>query len=172
MMSVTHAIYARKIAEHIRLMYGINLKRYSLIYGSIKPDVSVLFSGAPHYINKSLDGLCQNAELLIESTNNVNEIETRAFSRELGVILHFITDYFCRAHNDINGRKHPTNYSHVLYEQKFQNKLKTYELDAVRENIVATLENDLEKINKTSLKEYIRYKHNRYMREAREAILI
>ena len=39
MMSFTHVLYAKQICEHISLKYGITLKRYSFIYGSVKPDV-------------------------------------------------------------------------------------------------------------------------------------
>ena len=106
-MSLTHIAYARQIEEHIALKYGVNLRHFSLIYGSIKPDASILFGGkAPHYINLSLDMLCESANILINATDSLRELETRAFSRELGVIMHYVTDYFCRVHNDINGIKH------------------------------------------------------------------
>ena len=35
MMSFTHVLYAKQICEHISLKYGITLKRYSFIYGSV-----------------------------------------------------------------------------------------------------------------------------------------
>ena len=50
-MSMTHALYAKHVAEHIFLVYGVKLKRYSLIYGAIKPDASTIFAKYPHYIN-------------------------------------------------------------------------------------------------------------------------
>lgn len=170
-MSMTHAIYAKKIAEHINLKYKIKLKKYNLIYGSVKPDVSLFFSKYPHYINESLNKLCDTVDVLIESTDNENEIETRAFSRELGVILHYVTDYFCRAHNDINGRKHPTNYKHIAYEQQFQNKLEIYELDEIREKISNSLDDDINKITKDSLESYIKKMHYKYMKKAGKTLL-
>ena len=78
-MSATHAMYAKKIYEHIYLMYGVKLKKYNLIYGSIKPDVSILFPKYPHYINDSLDSLCESVDMIIKSTHNQQEVETRAF---------------------------------------------------------------------------------------------
>ena len=65
-MSATHAMYAKKIYEHIYLMYGVKLKKYNLIYGSIKPDVSILFPKYPHYINDSLDSLCESVDMIIK----------------------------------------------------------------------------------------------------------
>lgn len=170
-MSATHAMYAKKICEHIQLMYGVKLKKYNLIYGSIKPDISMLFPKHPHYINESLDNLCCTADMLIESTENKYEIETRAFSRELGVVLHYVTDFFCMVHNDVNGKKHPTNYRHVVYEQNFQNKLKTYELDEVREDVANRLPQDIQKIESTSLKDYIVFRHKKYMKEIGKSYL-
>ena len=112
-MSMTHALYAKHVAEHIFLVYGVKLKRYSLIYGAIKPDASTIFAKYPHYINLSLDNLCETVDDLIETIEGRNELETRAFARELGVVLHYISDYFCRVHNDVNGIKHPQNFRHI-----------------------------------------------------------
>ena len=145
-MSVTHAIYAKKIVEHIKLMYNVNLKKYNIIYGSIKPDISVLFSKHPHYINKSLNEMCKNVNLLIKLTDGRYGIESRSFARELGTVLHYTADFFCKAHNDINGQPHLTNYYHILYEQRFQNQLRAYELDVVRENVINFIDYNLEKI--------------------------
>ncbi len=170
-MSATHAMYAKKIYEHIYLMYGVKLKKYNLIYGSIKPDVSILFPKYPHYINDSLDSLCESVDMIIKSTHNQREVETRAFSRELGVVLHYMTDFFCMVHNDVNGKKHPTNYKHIAYEQSFQNKLKSFELDEVREKIANSFYDELKRINNTSLKSYIVYKHNKYMKEIGKSYL-
>ena len=170
-MSATHAMYAKKICEHIQLMYGVKLKKYNLIYGSIKPDVSILFPKYPHYINDSLDSLCESVDMIIKSTHNQREVETRAFSRELGVVLHYMTDFFCMVHNDVNGKKHPTNYKHIAYEQSFQNKLKSFELDEVREKIANSFYDELKRINNTSLKSYIVYKHNKYMKEIGKSYL-
>lgn len=170
-MSATHAMYAKKIYEHIYLMYGVKLKKYNLIYGSIKPDVSILFPKYPHYINDSLDSLCESVDMIIKSTHNQREVETRAFSRELGVVLHYMTDFFCMVHNDVNGKKHPTNYKHIAYEQNFQNKIKLFELDEVREKIANSFYDELKRINNTSLKSYIVYKHNKYMKEIGKSYL-
>lgn len=165
-MSMTHALYAKHVAEHIFLVYGVKLKRYSLIYGAIKPDVSTIFAKYPHYINLSLDNLCEMVYDIIETIEGRNELETRAFARELGVVLHYIMDYFCRVHNDINGIKHPKNIKHIWYEQGLQRTIKKYELEALREEVTNDLDYDIKKIDMISFKDYIIYKHNKYMKEA------
>lgn len=166
-MSMTHIAYAKQIKEHIMLKYGVKLRHYSFIYGSIKPDVSILFWGkAPHYINMSLDSLCESVKILINSIESLEELQTRAFSRELGVIMHYITDYFCRVHNNINGIAHPEKLKHIVYEQRFQKSLETYELEILREKNLLKEEEAIERIRNTSLKMYLLHEHNKYMKEA------
>ena len=165
-MSMTHALYAKNVAEHIFLVYGVKLKRYSLIYGAIKPDASTVFAKHPHYINVSLDNLCETTDMLIDNIEGRNELESRAFAKELGVILHYIADYFCRVHNDVNGEKHLKNFKHIRYELKLHRVIKKYELEALREEVTNDLDYDLKKIDMISFKDYIIYKHNRYMKDA------
>ena len=153
MMSFTHVLYAKQICEHISLKYGITLKRYSFIYGSVKPDVSILFLGkTKHYFDVSLDMVTESANVLINAINSEKEIETKAFARELGVIMHYITDFFCRVHNDINGIKHSENFRHVLYEQRFQKVLEEYyELKQKFESDPLSISWQLDKDSETNL---------------------
>lgn len=165
-MSTTHALYAKQVAEHIFLVYGVKLKRYSLIYGAIKPDASTIFAKYPHYIELSLDNLCETVSMLIENIDTRKEMETSAFSRELGVILHYIADYFCRVHNNVNGQKHDRHLKHIWYEKKLHKEIKKYELEKLREEVTNDLEYDTKKIDMISFKDYIVYKHNKYMKDA------
>ena len=80
--------------------------------------------------------------------------------------MHYITDYFCRVHNDINGIKHSESFSHVLYEHNFQKSLEIYELEILREKNLINEEEAIKRIDNTSLKMYLLYKHNKYMKEA------
>ena len=80
--------------------------------------------------------------------------------------MHYITDFFCRVHNDINGIKHSENFRHVLYEQRFQKVLEEYELDVLREKTLLVEDEEIKKIETMSLKNYLIYRHNKYMKEA------
>lgn len=167
MMSRTHIAYAKEIKTHIWLKYKINLRHYSFIYGSIKPDSTMLYTGKTrHYFDESLDDICLSAKLLINAIDSREEMETRAFARELGVIMHYITDFFCKVHNDVGGKKHPENFTHILYEQYFGKQLEGYELDLLREKTLQTLDEEINLIYKTSLRDYLIKKHNEYMKEA------
>lgn len=171
MMSMMHAMFSKELIEHINLRYGMKLKKSSLIYGSIKPDASTIFAKYPHYLDKSLDMLCERIALLKEVAGSKENIETRAFARELGVATHYIADYFCRVHNDINGIKHNEHLGHVIYEQKLYKKTKMQYLDEIREETINRIDSELIIIKNTSIKEYIIANHRKYMREARKLFL-
>ena len=143
MVSATHALYAKSVNEHLKLAYGINLKRYSLILGSIGPDFSSTFKKrCPHYLEDSLEEISERVEVLVESIDTKREMETMAFSRELGVILHYVADYFCRMHNNIGGVPHPRRRRHIHYERKLHRFIKKCHLEVLREEVIKNLEYD------------------------------
>ena len=166
-ISATHALYAKDVSEHILLVYGVKLKRYSLIYGTIEPDFSSTFKRKyPHYLKDSLDEISDRLDVIVESLDTKRELETVAFSRELGVILHYIADYFCRVHNDIGGVPHPRRSKHLRYERNFHKFVKRCHLEVLRETVMKELEYDLKEIERMSFKDYVIYQHNKYMKEA------
>ena len=172
MISATHALYAKGIKEHVSLAYGINLKRYSLILGSIGPDFSSTFKKrCPHYLMDSLEEISDRVEVLIESVDTKREMETMAFSRELGVILHYVADYFCRVHNNIGGIPHPRRSRHIRYERKLHHFIKRCHLEVLREEVLNSLEYDLKEVDRMSFKDYIVYQHNKYMKEASKKVV-
>ncbi len=172
-MSATHAIYVKGVEEHLRLAYGVKLKRYSLLFGALKPDFSTVFKKKyPHYMKDSLDEISGRVELITDALVTKRELETIAFSRELGVILHYIADYFCRVHNDINGVPHPRRRKHIRYEKKLHKFVKCCRLEVLREEIVNSLEYDMKEIDRMSFKDYVIYQHNKYMKEASKRVII
>ena len=88
-----------------------------------------------------------------------------------GVILHYIADYFCRVHNDVNGKRHLKNMKHIWYEKRLHRAIKKYELESLREEVTNDLEYDIKKIDMISFSDYIIYKHNRYMKDAGKLFL-
>ena len=55
-------------------------------------------------------------------------------AKELGVATHYLADYFCRVHNDINGKKHYEGIKHIMYEQKMVSKIKKDEISSSLSN--------------------------------------
>lgn len=85
------------------------------MYGCIKPDINNEDINSPHLFNESIDNLNKYCEKLI--TDNLS---IKSFSMSLGVICHFICDYFCLYHNGeykVNGV-----FQHLFYEIKLHYK--------------------------------------------------
>jgi hypothetical protein len=171
-MSTTHIQYARLVRDHIFLRYGIRLKSKSLSYGSVKPDVSTIFAKFPHYIDKSISNTCGRVDILINDINNIEEIESKWFARELGAVLHYVADYFCSVHNDINGIKHDEGLRHIRYETKLNRHIKIPTLEVYREKTADLLDLELHKARMTSLCEYVKRRHRRYMKEAGKKYIV
>lgn len=171
MMSKMHAFFSIQVYEYLFWKYDVKIKKKSLIYGSIKPDASTIFAKYPHYVDKSLDMLTARISMLIDATDNKKQIETYAFAKELGVATHYLADYFCRVHNDINKKKHAEGIRHIIYEQKMLSKIKYDKINLIKQEIENRIPNNLEFIRKNSLSIFIVKKHKKYMREAGKAYL-
>lgn len=171
MMSKMHALFSMQLCEYLFQKYNIEIKRKSLIYGSIKPDASTIFAKYPHYIDRSLHMLTARISMLIDATNDIKEIKTRAFAREMGVATHYLADYFCRVHNDINGRKHDEGIQHIIYEQKMVSKIKYNQIKFIEKEIENKIPDNIKYIEKNSLNQFIIKKHKRYMKEVRKMYL-
>lgn len=171
MMSKMHATFSIQIYKYLFLKYNIKLKKKSLIYGSIKPDASTIFAKYPHYIDKSVDMLTARISMLIDATDNEKQLETYAFAKELGVATHYLADYFCRVHNDINGKKHYEGIKHIMYEQKMVSKIKKDEIEILSMEAIKKIDNNLKFINANSLSMFITKRHARYMKEAKKLYL-
>lgn len=171
MMSKMHATFSIQIYKYLFLKYNIKLKKKSLIYGSIKPDASTIFAKYPHYIDKSVDMLTARISMLIDATDNEKQLETYAFAKELGVATHYLADYFCRVHNDINGKKHCEGIKHIMYEQKMVSKIKKDEIEILSMEAIKKIDNNLKFINANSLSMFITKRHARYMKEAKKLYL-
>ena len=171
MMSKMHALFSEQAYKYIFSKFNVKLKKRTFIYGSIKPDASTIFAKYPHYIDKSLDMLCARISMLIDSSDAVKEIETYAFSRELGVATHYLADYFCRVHNNVNNRKHPKGIPHIIYEQRMLHNINCKKIDELMKNVENKIEDNIKFIYKNSLDMFLQKKHRRYMKEARKLYL-
>ena len=75
----------------------------------------------------------------------------KEFSRKLGMIMHYISDYFCRAHNTEYYRKNIV--AHLKYEKRLAKVMKKIKEDIVFER------------NSISLKEYIIGLNKEYVKQ-------
>lgn len=113
----THVLIAEGVYRSVYDKHKISLNNRSLKYGSIKPDIINIINGfnLPHYKSESFDFICMQIEYLIEDTKTIYHLKSKEFSVRLGMILHFLADYFCLAHN-LNSIRYNI-ITHMVYER-------------------------------------------------------
>ena len=171
MLTGTHIKLAKYIYHILKKEYGIRLNKKHLVYGSIKPDFTK--NKVPHYIDKSIDYIAEEIERLITESNKIG---TKAFSRRLGMIMHYISDYFCRAHNTEYYRRNLM--PHLKYEKRLAKVMKNIrnrpviaiqDCGRVPQNLVVTLQTIREGIKYEmyfeSIKDYIIELNKEYMQK-------
>ncbi len=140
MIPATHKKIACEIYHQLDEMYPIKiLDKKNFIYGNIKPDFNIQLRKKSHKIKDSLG-------FVVERMNKVLISDYRSlkdFSIELGVINHFIADFFCSAHFHLDSKVATNIVHHILYEIK---------LDKAFHSIKNSLDNTIlqDKINAIS----------------------
>lgn len=156
----THILIAGKINEIIGDKLQTTLSTKGLKYGSIKPDITPRLLRMKHLKNRSINQICS----MIEDMKNTKFPETKKgrlkFSMKLGIIMHYITDFFCYAHN------HPefkSKFKHFKYEWKVAFE---YTKVDVKRVLINACNNVLEynSLNDGDFKNYINQKHDEYMK--------
>lgn len=107
----------------------INEKHF--IWGNIKPDCASKYKLKKHYMDESLDMVVEKIQFLASLSlediygNNLGN----KFSQELGVVCHFLCDFFCIPHNkrwefkSANAMK-----EHVIYEKELAKVAKEFKI--------------------------------------------
>jgi hypothetical protein len=114
----THAIIAGIITDDVYQEHQVKLNKTHLLYGSIKPD---LYSGFPklkHFKPQSFNIICRDISTLSASKTEDNRAAVARLSQQIGVVTHYIADYFCVPHND---RK--TYHNHIIDHIRYESKL-------------------------------------------------
>ena len=107
----THVLMANRLHKEITSQTGLYLDYWYYLYGSIKPDIYPEAIEWPHFLNDSLKDLTGYCEYTILAPMSLKE-----FSVALGVITHFICDYYCLYHSELYRQKNIL--SHIFYEKK------------------------------------------------------
>ena len=113
MFTQTHRLIGATIGMVIRSQYPDRLDEKAFQYGCMIPDYNLRLVAIPHYKNKSFEfitGMIQKAKSIPQTI-----IEKKRFSAELGIITHYISDYFCQAHNY---PEYDNYLNHFVYEGK------------------------------------------------------
>lgn len=125
----THRIIGENILKYAnsKSIYLINSKRF--IWGNIKPDCTPKYKIKKHYYDESIEMIID--KIIYLSSLTLEEVyfdmKLGRFSEELGVVCHFLCDFFCAPHyyrwefKSTNAVK-----QHMMYEQKLAKLCKTF----------------------------------------------
>lgn len=161
MLVYSHSLIGKTIYKYISHDFRINLSLVDIKNGCMKPDFYPKLMAIPHYKNESFEIISQMILSLQNTKLPVSPKQIRHFSNELGVILHFITDYFCYPHNNQVLDKLP---AHLIYEINLHKELKKY-ISSSSEVLDINLNvEDYSNLN-TSLIYFIEGKHKQYMED-------
>lgn len=158
MLSSTHKLIGSSVAYNIKENFNICVYENQFLYGCIKPDYSIPLFFIPHYKEKSFDYIMQmvrNLTLL----NFYQEKDLKLFYTNLGVINHFLCDYFCYAHNNKNL---DPMLLHLKYEKQLHAVFQEITIDKI---ITSSIENlkYLEISSLFQLQNFIDAKHQIYI---------
>lgn len=129
MMAGTHKLIATNIYNNFDIVKQSIVKKRSYIWGNVKPDYISKYKLKKHYFNESIDMIINIINKLSSLTvyEIKNDIGAGKFSAALGVVTHFICDYYCLAHYERWEFKNAMK-KHVVYERELGKIAKEYEL--------------------------------------------
>ena len=139
-------------------VHNEDLKKYrkSFLFGSILPDCIPSFFTRRHTIDETFDIL---KDEIIEITENYDWSRgiTREFCRKLGVITHYIADYFTYPHNAIYKG---SMKEHISYEYELMDYFKAYLNSGDADLLV---EDDTTAQSVDNICDYIKQIHKQYL---------
>ena len=100
MLINTHKVIAENILKYTNSKSIYLINDYRFIWGNIKPDCVLKYKMIKHYFIESIDIIIEKIKKLcsLSLQDIYYKISVNKFSEELGVICHFICDYFCAPH--------------------------------------------------------------------------
>lgn len=131
MMMNTHKALAQKFINSVEEDKVFIINEGHFIWGNLKPDSVSKYKFKKHYIDESFDMITKKIEFLSSLTLDdiYNRYSPNKFNQELGVVCHFLCDYFCIPHfqrwefKSANAMK-----EHVLYENDLNKFSKGYNI--------------------------------------------
>ena len=149
----THLTISNALIENLDSSKSFFISEKNFIYGNIKPDMTSKYVLHKHYLKESFDmiigkikSLCKLSLVFIEKYFSISK-----FSQELGVICHFLCDFFCVPHSQRWEFSHSFK-KHVIYEKDLQSiakdtNFKTLEKASNTMNIQNNQKHDISFVN-------------------------
>ena len=148
MLIYNHKLIGANILKYSKSENLSLINRNRFIWGNIKPDCVMKYKKMDHYFNESIDIIID--KILYLSSLTVSDvrldISVNKFSEELGVVCHFLCDFFCAPHY-YRWKCTSTRImkDHMLYEKRLATATKKFVPTAVL----------LSKINPKDIRKFI-----------------
>ena len=119
MLMNPHFIISKNILKNLDSNKTFFLSDKNFIYGNIKPDISSKYVLNKHYLEESFDMVMEKIKNLCQLTLSSLEkyFSISKLSQELGVVCHFLCDFFTAPHSERWEFSHSMN-KHVTYEKE------------------------------------------------------
>ncbi len=119
----THLFIGHKVKDYLDEAYQTDTGINALCFGNVFADLSALPVLHPHYKARSLDYVYDEISRLCEYIPGSGNSFGDLYYFRLGIITHYITDFFCRAHQGVN-KGNPKE--HIQYEFGLRNHLEKH----------------------------------------------
>lgn len=120
MDSVSHTKVARILLGYVEDSCGVQFDHAAFVYGNLKPDLKGEYFKKRHYPSVMLEEVIERIKTFA-AKYQIGFENGRELSVELGVICHYMTDFFCYPHNDdIYNRN---LLAHYIYEKRISLRL-------------------------------------------------
>jgi hypothetical protein len=114
MNALSHVCLSLVFKKAIEARLPVKLPTISFIKGNLKPDFSLLVVKVPHYKIPTSDIVKREVDKLMQYMADHDSFRAGEFAERLGVITHYLADFFCYAHST---RFTGSLYDHVVYER-------------------------------------------------------
>lgn len=149
----SHFSIGKHFSKYLKKEARIPIGRYRFIFGNLKPDIS------GELLYKSHTSSVMFAEKLSEIEDYAIKISQQKCNKIdnvlLGEFCHYISDFFCLAHNDAFDKKR----HHLKYEWKLNTKLRKSILPALSVQRATTVNELISEIKKKHL-QYLNSEHS------------
>lgn len=110
----SHVTMGRYLYKYFTHTMGLELDKKTFVTWNVMPDIAPSLLKLSHFKKDIYDLVMERAQDLIENEGNMTVEE---YSKHLGILCHFMSDFFCYAHAEyFDGSK----IGHLKYEVKMQ----------------------------------------------------
>lgn len=117
MDSISHTKVAGILLGYVEEKCDITFNHKSFVFGNLKPDLKgeYLNRQSRHYPSLLFDDVISKIKAFVEN-HQIEPINSKELSEDLGEICHYLTDFFCFPHNDDIYNK--SLFAHYIYEKR------------------------------------------------------